>query len=102
MTPPLAGPRLLRRSLSASLSLALVAAGTAAAVVLAGAPPAQAAAVPAPSPVGISGRGATVPFKEQEAEYAATNGTLIGPDRLLRHAALRGVGPAGGHPRRRR
>lgn len=44
--------------------------------------PAQAAAVPAPSPVGISGRGATVPFKEQEAEYAATNGSLIGPDRL--------------------
>ncbi|MEV7698633.1 discoidin domain-containing protein [Streptomyces sp. NPDC086779] len=82
MTPPPAGPRLLRRSLSVSLSLALAAAGTAAAVVLAGAPPAQAAAVPAPSPVGISGRGATVPFKEQEAEYAATNGSLIGPDRL--------------------
>lgn len=82
VTPPPAGPRLVRRSLSASLSLALAAAGTAAAVVLAGAPPAQAAAVPAPSPVGISGRGATVPFKEQEAEYAATNGSLIGPDRL--------------------
>lgn len=30
----------------------------------------------------VPGRGATVPFKEQEAEYAATNGTLIGPNRL--------------------
>ena len=80
MTPP-HRHRLFRRSLSASLSMALTAVGTAAAVVLAGAPSAQAAAVPAPSPVGISGRGATVPFVEHEAEYAATNGTLIGPDR---------------------
>ncbi|MFJ4855581.1 MULTISPECIES: discoidin domain-containing protein [unclassified Streptomyces] len=81
MTPT---PRrqLLRRSISASLSLALAAAGTAAAVVLSSAPAAQAAGVPAPSPVAVPGRGATVPFKEQEAEYAATNGTLIGPNRL--------------------
>ncbi|MFD7715754.1 discoidin domain-containing protein [Streptomyces sp. NPDC059814] len=81
MTPP---PRrtLLRRSISASLSLALAAFGTAAAVVLSSAPAAQAAGVPAPSPVAVPGRGATVPFKEQEAEYAATNGTLIGPNRL--------------------
>lgn len=79
MTPPRIGPRSLGRSLSASLALALAATAT---VVLAGASPATAAAVPAPSPVGISGRGATVPFEEQEAEYAATNGTLIGPDRL--------------------
>lgn len=67
--------------MSASVSLALAAAGAVAAVALS-APAASAAGVPAPSPVGISGRGATVPFKEQEAEYAATNGTLIGPDRL--------------------
>ncbi|ROQ60026.1 F5/8 type C domain-containing protein [Streptomyces sp. 840.1] len=81
MTPT---PRrqLLRRSISASLSLALAAVGTAAAVVLSSAPAAQAAGVPAPSPVAVPGRGATVPFKEQEAEYAATNGTLIGPNRL--------------------
>ncbi|SCZ01185.1 F5/8 type C domain-containing protein [Streptomyces sp. 136MFCol5.1] len=81
MTPP---PKrlLLRRSLSASLSLALAAFGTAAAVVLSSAPPARAAGVPAPSPLAVPGRGATVPFKEQEAEYAATNGTLIGPNRL--------------------
>ncbi|WP_329061453.1 discoidin domain-containing protein [Streptomyces sp. NBC_01429] len=74
--------RLLRRGLAASVSLALTVAGTAAAVALSTAPAAQAAAVPAPSPLDVQGRGATVPFKEQEAEYAATNGTLIGPDRL--------------------
>ncbi|MFC4033225.1 mycodextranase, partial [Streptomyces polygonati] len=55
------------------------------AVSMAGAPTASAAGVPAPSPIGISGRGANVPFTEQEAEYAATNGTLIGPDRLYGH-----------------
>ena len=33
------------------------------------------------SAVGIPGRGATVPFVEQEAEDATFNGTLIGPDR---------------------
>lgn len=85
VTPPPPRRRLLRRALSASLALSV--AGTAAAVVLstASSAPAAQAGVPAPSPVGISGRGATVPFKEQEAEYAATNGTLIGPDRLYGH-----------------
>ncbi|MET8289118.1 discoidin domain-containing protein [Streptomyces sp. NPDC005132] len=78
---PSARRRMLQRGMSASVSLALAAAGAVAAVALS-APAASAAGVPAPSPVGISGRGATVPFKEQEAEYAATNGTLIGPDRL--------------------
>ncbi|WP_405939687.1 discoidin domain-containing protein [Streptomyces sp. NBC_00726] len=81
MTSPPRRP-LFKRSISASLSLALAAVGTAAAVVLTGAPAAQAAGVPAPSPLAVPGRGATVPFKEQEAEYAATNGTLIGPNRL--------------------
>nr|QIY67905.1 mycodextranase [Streptomyces sp. RPA4-2] len=80
MTPS-ARRRTLQRGMSASVSLALAAAGAVAAVALS-TPAASAAGVPAPSPVGISGRGATVPFKEQEAEYAATNGTLIGPDRL--------------------
>ncbi|MER5950525.1 discoidin domain-containing protein [Streptomyces sp. NPDC001904] len=79
--PPPLRRRSMRRAISASLSLTLAAVGTVVAVALA-APSAVAAGVPAPSPVGISGRGATVPFKEQEAEYAATNGTLIGPDRL--------------------
>ncbi|MGW2594036.1 discoidin domain-containing protein [Streptomyces sp. NPDC001515] len=81
MTPPPRHPW-PRRSLAASLSLALAAFGTAAAVVLSGAPAAEAAGVPAPSPLAVPGRGATVPFTEQEAEYAATNGTLIGPNRL--------------------
>ncbi|MEV8047525.1 discoidin domain-containing protein [Streptomyces griseoluteus] len=82
MTAPPNG-RSLRRTLAATVSMALAAAGTLVAVALA--PEAHAAGVPAPSPVGISGRGAAVPFKEQEAEYAATNGTLIGPDRLYGH-----------------
>ncbi|MFI6474795.1 discoidin domain-containing protein [Streptomyces sp. NPDC050516] len=33
------------------------------------------------SPLAVAGRGATVPFTELEAEAAATNGTVIGPDR---------------------
>ena len=33
------------------------------------------------SPVGIPGRGAAVPFVEQEAENAVTNGSVIGPNR---------------------
>lgn len=85
MTPPPPPPRpgrTLRRSLSASLALALTALAAATSLVVAGAPPAAAAAVPAPSPLNVPGRGATVPFKEHEAEYAATNGTLIGPNRL--------------------
>ncbi|GJF31618.1 mycodextranase [Kitasatospora sp. NE20-6] len=49
--------------------------------VLANAGAAHAAGVPALSPLSVPGRGATVPFVEQEAEYAATNGTVIGPDR---------------------
>ena len=49
-----------------------------------------------------AGRGATVPFIEHEAEYAAHNGTVIGPDPLLRHAAVGSVRPTGGHPRRGR
>ncbi|MFC7387735.1 glycosyl hydrolase family 28-related protein [Sphaerisporangium rhizosphaerae] len=48
----------------------------------------RATAVPAPAvtraaldPALVAGRGADVRFAEQEAENAATNGTLIGPDR---------------------
>jgi hypothetical protein len=39
------------------------------------------AAVPAESSALAAGRGATVPFLEQEAENAATNGSVIGPNR---------------------
>jgi len=74
-----------RRGVAAVLSFALAAAAALTAVTLAGAPDAHAAGVPAPSPIGIPGRGAAVPFHEVEAEYAATNGTLIGPDRLYTH-----------------
>ncbi len=39
------------------------------------------AAAPAESTALAAGRGATVPFLEQEAENAATNGSVIGPNR---------------------
>jgi len=49
---------------------------------------AAAAAAPGPvvtraglDPALVAGRGADVPFLEQEAEHAVTNGTVIGPDR---------------------
>ncbi|HEY5835109.1 discoidin domain-containing protein [Streptomyces sp.] len=74
-----------RRGTAAILSFAVAATAALAAVTLASAPTASAAGVPAPSPIGISGRGATVPFKELEAEYATTNGRLIGPDRYYGH-----------------
>ncbi|MGW6398030.1 discoidin domain-containing protein [Streptomyces sp. NPDC055134] len=65
------------------LVMALTVSGTATAVALStSAPAARAAAVQAPSPLDVKDRGAAVPFKEQEAEYAATNGSLIGPDRI--------------------
>ncbi|MER7200354.1 discoidin domain-containing protein [Streptomyces sp. CB01635] len=63
--------------------MALTVSGTATAVALStSAPAARAAAVQAPSPLDVKDRGAAVPFKEQEAEYAATNGSLTGPDRI--------------------
>ncbi|WP_329578584.1 discoidin domain-containing protein [Streptomyces sp. NBC_01361] len=67
----------------ATLIMALTVSGTATAVALStSAPAARAAAVQALSPLDVKDRGAAVPFKEQEAEYAATNGSLIGPDRI--------------------
>ncbi|MBA3471574.1 MAG: hypothetical protein H0T53_18215 [Herpetosiphonaceae bacterium] len=38
---------------------------------------------PPPTPIPAGMRGATVPWIEYEAEYAATNGTIIGPDRTF-------------------
>ncbi len=82
-----------RRGLAVVLAFAVAAATALTAVTLAGAPDAHAAAgVPAPSPIGIPGRGATVPFTEYEAEYANTNGTLIGPDRTYTHLASEASG----------
>ncbi|WP_035851234.1 galactose-binding domain-containing protein [Kitasatospora azatica] len=90
MQPP---PR--RRPLTQGVSL-LTAAALAAAglvtVVIGTAGSAQAAGVPTLSPLAVAGRGATVPFVEQEAEYAATNGSVIGPDRLYTHLASEASG----------
>ncbi|MFD3538971.1 discoidin domain-containing protein [Streptomyces sp. NPDC058662] len=81
--PP--GPRQLRRvrqrGAAVLLALSLTATAAITALTLGSAPPAHAAGVPTPSPIGIPGRGADVPFTELEAEYAVSNGTLIGPDR---------------------
>ncbi|MFJ8976283.1 glycosyl hydrolase family 28-related protein [Streptomyces sp. NPDC102282] len=70
----------------AALTAAVVGLGA-----LTGAPAAQGAEGKQPSaptvtraglaPALVAGRGADVPFAEQEAENAATNGTVIGPDR---------------------
>jgi hypothetical protein len=46
---------------------------------VANAPGSPAATVAAIAPALTQGRGATVPFVEQEAETAATNGTILGP-----------------------
>jgi hypothetical protein len=63
----------------AAIAATLLAATTLTALAVTGsATPAAAAGL---SPFDISGRGATVPFIEQEAEKAAHNGTKIGPDR---------------------
>jgi hypothetical protein len=69
------------RAVAAGAALAgLVAYGIVAVPTLTGTP--ASAAPLSISPVGVPGRGATVPFVEQEAEDVATNGTLIGPNRV--------------------
>jgi hypothetical protein len=69
------------RTAAAALTLAVFAA-TALVAIVATSPNSNAAAAPAAmSPFAVAGRGATVPFVEQEAEGAATNGTVIGPNR---------------------
>ncbi|GAB3250854.1 discoidin domain-containing protein [Kineosporia babensis] len=72
--------RLDRRVLAACCAAALFTGGVA--TVTAAAEPAKVSVRSAVSPIGIPGRGATVPFQEIEAEDAATNGTVIGPDRV--------------------
>lgn len=63
----------------AALAAAVLAASTLTVVALTStATPAHAAGL---SPFDIAGRGATVPFREQEAEQAVHTGTRIGPDR---------------------
>ncbi|MFJ1754951.1 discoidin domain-containing protein [Kitasatospora sp. NPDC088134] len=77
-------PTRARRAVASLAALATGAAGLLA-VAFVGAGPAHAAAVPTLSPLSVPNRGASVPFVEQEAEYAATNGTVVGPDRLYGH-----------------
>ncbi|MQY10331.1 hypothetical protein SRB5_04380 [Streptomyces sp. RB5] len=74
-----------------SITAAALAAATSCALALGlllGAPAAGADAAPGPvvtraglDPALVAGRGAEVPFAEQEAENAPTTGTVIGPDR---------------------
>ncbi|GAA2648626.1 glycosyl hydrolase family 28-related protein [Paractinoplanes durhamensis] len=69
----------LTAALVAGLSLAVGAAGTAHAT---GKPQVPVKVTRAAlDPALVAGRGASVAFQEQEAENAATNGTVIGPDR---------------------
>jgi hypothetical protein len=69
------------RRTAAAVSAALTAGAALVAVVVTAPANAAAAGVPALSPLSVTGRGAIVPFTEFEAEYAATNGTVIGPTR---------------------
>ena len=73
--------RTTRAGLALLAGVALVG-GTVTALTLGSASPALAAS---PSPIGVPNRGATVPFVEQEAEDAVTNGSVIGPDRIYTH-----------------
>jgi hypothetical protein len=71
-------PRRLRTGLAALAGTALVATSISVVALTATTTPASAAGL---SPFDIPGRGASVPFVEQEAEKASHNGTKIGPDR---------------------
>ncbi|GLY78067.1 mycodextranase [Actinoallomurus iriomotensis] len=77
-----------RRKLTA-MALAVTAALGLAGGVLAAVPalsaPSASAATTAETPWSFPGRGATVPFTEVEAENAATNGTVVGSDRVYTH-----------------
>ena len=63
------------------LSVLMVGGGTARAGVGSSGSPVPVVTRAALAPALVAGRGANVGFAEQEAENAATNGTLIGPDR---------------------
>jgi hypothetical protein len=66
---------------AAAVGLGVVVGGTATAEVGAHAGPAPVVTRAALDPSLVAGRGASVAFAEQEAEHAATNGAVIGPDR---------------------
>lgn len=78
----MARPRtLLAAVAAASLSLATLATAAPAAPAASADPPGPVVTRAALDPALVQGRGATVPFLEQEAENAATNGTILGPSR---------------------
>ncbi|GAA4482026.1 glycosyl hydrolase family 28-related protein [Actinoallomurus oryzae] len=79
---PVARPRLTAMALAVTSALGL-AGGVL--VVPALSAPSASAATTAETPWSFPGRGATVPFTEVEAENAATNGTVIGSDRVYTH-----------------
>src|SRR5262245_45090195 len=79
------------RKLLTAATVALLAPGAAAVGAMA-APALAGVGVPALSPLAVPGRGATVPFLEQEAEYADTNGTLVGPTRYYGQLASEASG----------
>jgi Pectate lyase superfamily protein len=66
---------------AATLVLAATSGGTALAAGAPAAPPAPVVTRAALDPSLVAGRGAAVDYAEQEAENAATDGTVIGPDR---------------------
>ncbi|MDF9814570.1 glycosyl hydrolase family 28-related protein [Streptomyces sp. SPB162] len=66
---------------AAALGLGVLAGGTASARPAASSGPGPVVTRAALDPALVAGRGANVGFAEQEAENAATNGTVIGPDR---------------------
>src|SRR5215217_1601412 len=72
--------RALRPVVTMSAATAMVA-GLIGTIALSAGPSANAAQTAVLSPLAVPGRGATVPFVEQEAEDVATNGTIIGPNR---------------------
>ncbi|PTT67104.1 discoidin domain-containing protein [Arthrobacter sp. HMWF013] len=78
----------MRKAVPAALLTALLAAGTA----QTGVQPALAQGKGQTSQEGVQGAGANVPFMEYQAEGAATNGTVIGPDRAYGTIAAESVG----------
>ena len=79
---PPAGRRGARLTVATLAALALAAGMLAATTSAAAAAPVPTAVTRAGlDPALVTGRGATVPFTEQEAENAATNGVVIGPNR---------------------
>lgn len=84
-TDPVTEPTVVRRQRTSTALVVTAVAALAATgltvVALTSGPEASAAETTTQSPFAVSGRGASVPFVEQEAEDAATNGTVIGADR---------------------